>query len=41
VALTEHINGYLWSGDKKLRTGLIKKGWDKFVTIDQLYELSG
>jgi len=41
VALTEHINGYLWSGDKKLRSGLIKKGWDKFVTIDQLYELSG
>ncbi len=41
VALTEHINGYLWSGDKKLRTGLINKGWDKFVTIDQLYELSG
>ena len=24
VALTEHINGYLWSGDKKLRAGLIK-----------------
>lgn len=41
VALTEQINGYLWSGDKKLRVGLARKGWDKFVNIDQLYEISG
>jgi len=40
VALTEQINGYLWSGDKKLRAGLVRKGWDKFVNIDQLYEIS-
>ncbi len=38
VALTEHINGKLWSCDKKLKNGLNKKGWNKFVTTDDLFE---
>lgn len=38
VALTEHINGELWSGDKELKNGLNKKGWNKFVTTDDLFE---
>lgn len=37
VALTEHIRGRFWSGDKKLIEGLSKKGWRKFVTTDELY----
>jgi len=27
VALTEHLRGKLWSGDKGLQSGLLKKGW--------------
>lgn len=38
VALTEHIKGRLWSGDKELRRGLNKKGWSKFISTDELYE---
>ena len=37
VALTEHIKGKLWSGDKELRNGLIKKGWNKFISTNELY----
>lgn len=36
VALTEHIEGRLWSGDKELQKGLNKKGWNKFISIDEL-----
>ena len=38
VALTEHIKGKLWTGDKDLIKGLKKKGWDKVVTTDLLYK---
>lgn len=38
VALTEHIKGRLWSGDKELQKGLSKKGWNKFISTDDLYE---
>jgi predicted nucleic acid-binding protein len=41
VALTTHIRELLWSGDKILQNGLIKKGWNKFVTTDELYRLIG
>jgi predicted nucleic acid-binding protein len=41
VALTTHIRGRLWSGDKILQNGLIKKGWNKFVSTDELYRLIG
>jgi predicted nucleic acid-binding protein len=38
VALTEHIKGKLWSGDKELQKGLIKKGWNKFISTEELFE---
>ncbi len=38
VALTLYLNGKLWSGDRTLRTELVKKGWDKFVTLNELVE---
>jgi predicted nucleic acid-binding protein len=38
VALTEHIKGKLWTGDKDLIKGLKKKGWDKIITTDSLYK---
>lgn len=36
VALTEHIKGSFWTGDKELKSGLIAKGWHKFTTADDL-----
>jgi predicted nucleic acid-binding protein len=38
VALTEHIKGKFWSGDRELQKGLNKKGWNKFITTEELYE---
>lgn len=38
IALTEHIKGKLWSGDKYLQKGLIDKGWNKFITTEELFE---
>jgi predicted nucleic acid-binding protein len=38
VALTTHIHGRLWSGDKVLQNGLINKGWSKFVSTKELYQ---
>lgn len=38
VALTEHIMGKLWSGDKELQRGLNKKGWNKFISTEELFE---
>ena len=40
VALAEHINGKLWTGDKKLSKGLLEKGWGKIITTDELFKLS-
>jgi len=37
VGLTEHVRGKFWSGDKELRNGLIKKGWNRFITTDELF----
>ncbi len=37
VALTEHIKGKLWSGDKELQRGLNKKGWNKFISTEDLF----
>jgi len=39
VALTEHIRGKLWTGDKELIRGLKKKNWEKLVSTDELYKL--
>lgn len=30
AALTLHLNGLLWTGDKKLKAGLQAKGFDRF-----------
>ena len=38
VALTEHIKGKLWSGDKILISGLNTKGWRKIITTEELFE---
>ncbi len=40
VALTDHIRGKLWTGDKELIRGLKKKKWDKIVSTDELYKLT-
>lgn len=39
VALTEHIKGKFWSGDKELRKGLNKKGWNKFISTEELLKI--
>lgn len=38
VALTNHLNGKLWTGDKKLIMGLKKKRYSKTITTNELYE---
>jgi predicted nucleic acid-binding protein len=38
VALTVHIKGKLWSGAKELHRGLNKKGWNKFISTEELFE---
>jgi predicted nucleic acid-binding protein len=37
VALTEHIKGKLWSGDKELIEGLQNKGWNKVISTNELF----
>jgi predicted nucleic acid-binding protein len=37
VGLTNHINGKLWTGDKKLISGLQKKRYLKTISTDELY----
>ena len=37
VALTDHIHGKLWSGDKALQDGLKLQKWNKFITTNELY----
>jgi predicted nucleic acid-binding protein len=39
VALTNHIKGKLWSGDKELKDGLIQKNWRKFITTEELLKI--
>jgi predicted nucleic acid-binding protein len=36
VALTEHIRGKLWTGDKELVKGLRKQHWDKLISTEEL-----
>lgn len=38
IALTEHIKGKFWSGDKSLISGLKKKGWNKSITTEELFK---
>ena len=38
VALTEHIRGKLWTGDKELANGLISRKWNKLISTEELIE---
>ncbi len=40
VALTLHLNGILWTGDKRLKTGLEKKSFDAVVDTQTLVAIS-
>jgi predicted nucleic acid-binding protein len=39
VALTEFLDGKLWTGDKKLQKGLIQKKWNRFVNTDEILSI--
>jgi len=39
VALNEYLDEFLWTGDKKLYEGLIKKGYGKVVNFNMIKEL--
>jgi predicted nucleic acid-binding protein len=39
IALTEHIRGKLWTGDKELYNGLTNKGWNKILLTSEVYSL--
>lgn len=39
IALTEYLDGKFWSGDKALQKGLTNKGWDKFISSNELFEI--
>jgi len=41
VALTIELNGVLWTGDKKLMTGLSAKLWNNFMSTKEFQELRG
>jgi len=36
VALSLELNTPLWTNDKKLGNGIKKKGFDRFITVDEL-----
>lgn len=38
IALTNHMNAQLWTGDKKLAKGLKRKGYKKIISTNELYE---
>lgn len=39
IALTNHLKGKLWTGDKELIEGLKAKGYKKAITTSELHEL--
>lgn len=39
VALTNHLNAKLWTGDKKLISGLKVKEYSKMLTTNDLYDI--
>lgn len=39
VAFSKHFNRRIWSGDKQLIRGLKRRGFDRFVTTDELFML--
>jgi predicted nucleic acid-binding protein len=38
VAFSKQFRCKIWSGDKQLIKGLAKKGFDKFITTDELFQ---
>jgi predicted nucleic acid-binding protein len=39
VALTNHLNARLWTGDRKLISGLMNKGYIRTMPTEELYEI--
>jgi hypothetical protein len=39
VAFAKHFKCKIWSGDKVLIKGLVKKKFTKFITTDELFKL--
>ena len=39
VALANHMESQLWSGDKKLMTGLLTKGYKRLISTENLYSI--
>lgn len=39
VALSDYINAKLWTGDKKLLSGIYKKGFQRGLSTDDVYAL--
>lgn len=39
LALTELLGAKLWTGDKVLLKGLVKKGFSNFSTTEELFQL--
>ncbi len=37
VALSEYVDGYLWTGDKKLYKGLARKEYRRLVSTEKMY----
>ena len=39
VALTNHLNAHLWTGDRKLFEGLEMKEYTKIISTEEIYKL--
>jgi predicted nucleic acid-binding protein len=39
VALTDHIRGKLWTGDKELIKGMKRQKWNSLISTDELYKI--
>lgn len=39
VAFSKQFNRKIWSGDKKLVRGLVRKGFDSFINTDELLKI--
>ena len=40
VALAFHLDGIVWTGDKKLKKGLTQKGYDAIIDTQKMLELN-
>ncbi|MBN1598813.1 MAG: hypothetical protein JW894_11005 [Bacteroidales bacterium] len=38
VAVTDFVRGKLWTGDKELIQGLLSKGYQRFITTEELHQ---